>query len=173
MSCNYEPKLTYDDYLKVPELLSLQNCLSEPAHHDELQFIIVHQVYELWFKLMLHEIEEAIRRLERQKIHQATDLLRRVAEIQRIQLAQVKLLETMRPVAGRLPEYVICPVTDARRWSCADACHKGSVKTTAKRTRLVTAVHLFPHSGECGHPASVLASQSGWGNSDRWLWHKL
>lgn len=98
MNNSYKPELTYGDYLKVPELLELQVCLSEPAHHDELQFIIVHQVYELWFKLMLHEIDEALARLSRDDVRTATRLMRRVIEIQRVLLQQIEVLETMRPV---------------------------------------------------------------------------
>ncbi len=93
----YRPALTYGDYLKVPELLQLQVCLSDPPHHDELQFIIVHQVYELWFKLMLHEIDEIIDRLRRDDLKTAVRLMRRVIEIQRVLLQQIEVLETMRP----------------------------------------------------------------------------
>ena len=49
--------LTYGDYLKLPELLSLQQLLSDPPVHDELLFIVVHQAYELWFKQLLFELE--------------------------------------------------------------------------------------------------------------------
>lgn len=97
MSTPYKPELTYGDYLKVPALLDLQVCLSEPAHHDEMQFIIVHQVYELWFKLMLHEIDEVIARLNHDDVRTATRLMRRVIEIQKVLLQQVEVLETMRP----------------------------------------------------------------------------
>ena len=48
---------TYGEYLKVPELLALQQPQSTPPHHDEMLFIIIHQTYELWFKQILHEIE--------------------------------------------------------------------------------------------------------------------
>jgi|SRR5262245_37763452 len=92
-----EPPPTYGGYLKVPELLALQQCLSSPAHHDETLFIIVHQAYELWFKQVLHEIDSAIELLDRDRIGPATRLLRRVVEIQRVLIAQVKVLETMRP----------------------------------------------------------------------------
>ena len=57
--------LTYNDYLKVSELLKLQVPQSEPAHHDELLFIVIHQAYELWFKLILHEMQNAIRYMQR------------------------------------------------------------------------------------------------------------
>src|SRR5438067_6011894 len=49
--------LSYSGYLKLPELLSLQVCQSDPPHHDATLFIIIHQAYELWFKLILHELD--------------------------------------------------------------------------------------------------------------------
>jgi tryptophan 2,3-dioxygenase len=91
------PPLTYGRYLKVPELLGLQNCLSSPPHQDEPLFIIIHQVYELWFKLLLHEIDTAVRRLGEDRVDEATRLLRRVVEVQRLLIHQVRILETMRP----------------------------------------------------------------------------
>lgn len=92
-----EPKPTYGSYLKIPELLGLQTALSDPPHHDETLFIIIHQVYELWFKQILHELDTAIAALRRIDIAEATRLLRRVVEIERILVAQIKVLETMRP----------------------------------------------------------------------------
>jgi len=91
------PTLTYGQYLKVPELLSLQDCLSSPLHHDEPLFIIIHQVYELWFKLLLHETDTAIKLLNADRTSEATRLLRRVVEVQRLLVHQVRILETMRP----------------------------------------------------------------------------
>ena len=92
-----ERPLTYGDYLKVPELLQLQNVLSSPAHHDEPLFIIIHQVYELWFKLILHEVDSAAAHLRADRVGEATRLLRRVVEVQRLLVTQVHILETMRP----------------------------------------------------------------------------
>jgi tryptophan 2,3-dioxygenase len=89
--------LTYGRYLKIPELLSLQQGLSSPPHHDEELFIIIHQVYELWFKLVLHEVDTAARELDADRVHEATRLLRRVVEVQRLLVNQVRILETMRP----------------------------------------------------------------------------
>ena len=89
--------LTYGRYLKVAELLSLQRCLTSPAHHDETLFIIVHQAYELWLKQVLHEIDSAIEHLDHDRVGEGTRLLRRVVEVQRVLIAQVKVLETMRP----------------------------------------------------------------------------
>jgi tryptophan 2,3-dioxygenase len=89
--------LTYGKYLKVPELLSLQQGLSSPPHHDEPLFIIIHQVYELWFKLALHEVDSAVAHLREDRVGEATRLLRRVVEVQRLLINQVRILETMRP----------------------------------------------------------------------------
>ena len=49
-----EPRLTYGCYLKINDLTSLQHLLSDPPQHDEMLFFIIHQVYELWFKELLH-----------------------------------------------------------------------------------------------------------------------
>jgi len=90
-------KLTYGAYLKVPELLSLQQALSDPPHHDETLFIIVHQSYELWFKQILHEVDNAIAHLDADRVPEATRLLRRVVAIQHPLIQMVNVLETMRP----------------------------------------------------------------------------
>jgi tryptophan 2,3-dioxygenase len=91
------PKLTYSSYLKVPEILSLQQRVSEPAHHDEMLFIIVHQVHELWFKQMLHELEAVRAALGADKPLVALKSLKRVHTIQRVLLEQIDVLETMTP----------------------------------------------------------------------------
>jgi tryptophan 2,3-dioxygenase len=92
-----EEKLTYDDYLKVPQLLSLQVPQSAPAEHDELQFIVVHQCYELWFKLVLHTLDAVGAALDRDDAREAARLSRRVVEIQKVLLAQLRVMETMLP----------------------------------------------------------------------------
>src|SRR2546428_4208222 len=97
MSAMPERPLAYGEYLKVPELLELQKMLSSPPHHDEPLFIIIHQVYELWFKLVLHEVDSAAAHLRADRVGEATRLLRRVVEIQRLLVSQVRILETMRP----------------------------------------------------------------------------
>lgn len=92
--------LTYSEYLKVPELLTHQHCLSVPPAHDELQFIVVHQVYELWFKLVRHEID-AIQRLlaagGETELRNAVRLCRRIEAILKVLVLQIHVLETMRP----------------------------------------------------------------------------
>jgi tryptophan 2,3-dioxygenase len=91
-------QLTYGGYLKIRELLSLQQLLSDPPQHDETLFIIIHQVYELWFKQLLHEIDAIIGRLERDDVLGANRALRRCIEIQRVLVSQVAVLETMTPM---------------------------------------------------------------------------
>ena len=93
-----EPKLTYGDYLKVPELLELQQCLADPPSHDELQFIIIHQTYELWFKLVLFELDSIIELMNKDKIRQATWLFHRVHAILKILYQQIHILESMSPM---------------------------------------------------------------------------
>ncbi|MEW6128894.1 MAG: tryptophan 2,3-dioxygenase family protein [Acidobacteriota bacterium] len=93
-----EGQLTYGGYLKVNELLNLQNLLSEPAQHDETLFIIIHQVYELWFKQMLHELDTVVEKFNNGDVLGAIRLIRRCIEIQRVLVSQVAVLETMTPM---------------------------------------------------------------------------
>ena len=90
--------LSYNKYLRVPELIDLQTCLSSPAQHDELLFITIHQAYELWFKQILHEIDAAILMMKEDRAPQAVQALRRVVEIEKLLIAQIHILETMSPV---------------------------------------------------------------------------
>lgn len=90
--------LSYNKYLRVPELIELQTCRSSPAHHDELLFITVHQAYELWFKQILHEIDAAIALMKDDQANQASQALRRIVEIEKLLIAQIHILETMSPV---------------------------------------------------------------------------
>ena len=92
-----ETGLTYGTYLKIPELLSLQQPVADPPRHDETLFILVHQSYELWFKQILHEIDSAIPRIDADDVAEGTRLLDRVVEILRPLISQVRILETMRP----------------------------------------------------------------------------
>ena len=90
-------KLSYTSYLHVDELLSLQNPLSQPAHHDEMLFIIIHQVYELWFKQILHELEAVMRALDEDALLRVSKHFRRIDTIQRLLEQQIDILETMTP----------------------------------------------------------------------------
>src|ERR671910_3528772 len=87
--------LTYAGYLKLPELLSLQQLSSDPPVHDELLFIVVHQAYELWFKQMLFELESVRERLFADDGERARHYLTRVHVIERLLVEQIPVLETM------------------------------------------------------------------------------
>ncbi len=90
-------QLTYGTYLRVAELLDLQHPVSTPPHHDEMLFILIHQVYELWFKQVLHELDAAIVHLDNDNLLHVSKGFRRVRAIQRILESQVDVLETMPP----------------------------------------------------------------------------
>jgi len=90
--------LSYNKYLRVADLIGLQDCLSDPAHHDELLFITIHQTYELWFKQILHEIDAAIRQTNENRAAQASRAMMRVVEIEKILVNQIHILETMTPI---------------------------------------------------------------------------
>jgi tryptophan 2,3-dioxygenase len=88
-------RLSYGSYLKIPELLALQDGQSE--EHDELLFIVAHQVYELWFKVVLHELETARDRIDSDDMFFALHYLKRVHVIEKLLVEQIEVLETMSP----------------------------------------------------------------------------
>lgn len=88
-------RLTYNAYLKVPELLDLQQTLSEPVSHDELLFIIIHQTYELWFKQILHELDATIQWLDEGRKFRVNHALRAVVAIEKVMITQIHILESM------------------------------------------------------------------------------
>ena len=89
------PALTYSSYLALDELLAAQRPRS--GEHDELLFIVIHQVYELWFKQLLHELVHLQARLEAGDTAHALHTLKRVLTILKVVVAQVDVLETMTP----------------------------------------------------------------------------
>jgi len=90
--------LSYNKYLKVPDLIGLQECLSDPLHHDELLFITIHQAYELWFKQILHELDAAVVTINEDRLAAAAQTMRRVVEIEKLLITQIHILETMTPI---------------------------------------------------------------------------
>jgi tryptophan 2,3-dioxygenase len=94
-----KPPLSYNKYLRVPDLINLQDCRSDPAHHDELLFITVHQAYELWFKQILHELDAAIVLLGDDRLTAATRAIRRVVDIEKLLVNQIHILESMTPIS--------------------------------------------------------------------------
>jgi tryptophan 2,3-dioxygenase len=98
MSENFDSALTYTSYLAVDELLKLQRPLSAGPEHDEMLFIIIHQTYELWFKQMIHEFQEAQRALESGDSHYSLAILGRIRTILKVCVTQIDILETMTPL---------------------------------------------------------------------------
>jgi tryptophan 2,3-dioxygenase len=93
-----DPSVTYGSYLAVDELLALQRPRSEGPEHDEMLFIVIHQVYELWFKQVLHEIDHVIALLDARDPYRAQHSLKRILTILKVLVAQLDILETMTPL---------------------------------------------------------------------------
>ena len=92
-------EITYGQYLKVQELLSLQQPVGEPVEHDETLFIIIHQVYELWFKQQIHEGQHLRELLAQGNLENAASTLARMLKILKTMVAQIDVLETMTPIS--------------------------------------------------------------------------
>ncbi len=91
--------LTYASYLELDTLLDLQHPRSEPPEHDEMLFIVIHQTYELWFKLLLHELERAREELTRAQVYGAIHTFKRARTVMKTLVGQVDILETMTPMS--------------------------------------------------------------------------
>jgi tryptophan 2,3-dioxygenase len=91
-------ELTYGSYLKINELLELQQLQSKPEEHDEMLFIIIHQAYELWFKQIMHELDRFGDLLMESNLAAAQKTLKRVTTILKVIVHQVDILETMTPL---------------------------------------------------------------------------
>ncbi len=92
-------ELTYSKYLKLEQLLELQKPLSEPEEHDELLFITIHQVYELWFKQLLHELDKVGRDFVDHRLFAAISTIKRARTIVKTLVGQLDILETMTPMS--------------------------------------------------------------------------
>ena len=84
--------------LQLHTLLNLQRTFQDPPQRDELLFIIIHQVYELWFKEMLHELDYLCRRLDEDQLTGALDTFKRILTILKVLVSQIDVLETMTPI---------------------------------------------------------------------------
>jgi len=92
-------ELTYASYLHLDELLSLQKPRSDPPEHDETLFIIVHQAYELWFKLLLHELDKIKIDFEAGHLYGAIATFKRVRMIMKVMVEQIDIVETLTPMS--------------------------------------------------------------------------
>lgn len=91
--------VTYSSYLQLPKLLELQQPQSAPEEHDELLFIVIHQAYELWFKLLLHEIDRLKRDLTAGELYACIATLKRCCTVMKTLVSQLDILETMTPMS--------------------------------------------------------------------------
>jgi tryptophan 2,3-dioxygenase len=91
--------LTYSSYLKLDQLLDLQKPRSRPPEHDEMLFIIVHQAYELWFKLQMHEFEKINQDFSRNHLYGAIATFKRTRTIMKVMVEQVDIVETLTPMS--------------------------------------------------------------------------
>ena len=98
MAAPEHPAITYSSYLHLDELLACQVPVSEGPEHDEMLFIVIHQVYELWFKVLLHELERLQDRLEMGDRGSALMTMKRILTILKTIVAQIDVLETMTPL---------------------------------------------------------------------------
>ena len=92
-------ELTYSNYLQLEALLKLQTPRSDPPEHDEMLFIVIHQVYELWFRLLLHEIVKLNRDLTAGDLFGAIHTLKRCRTVMKTLVSQLDILETMTPMS--------------------------------------------------------------------------
>ena len=91
-------ELTYESYLKIEPLLALQQPRSQPPEHDEMLFIVIHQVYELWFKQVLHELGRIEQSFAQGDAPAALGTFKRILTILKTLVAQVDVLESMTPI---------------------------------------------------------------------------
>ena len=90
-------RISYGGYLRLDLLLAAQQPISKPVHHDELLFIIQHQVAELWMKLVIHELRAALVHLQADRLGAVQKILARVKQVQRQMFEQWGVLETLTP----------------------------------------------------------------------------
>jgi tryptophan 2,3-dioxygenase len=91
--------LTYASYLQLDALLGLQQPQSSPPEHDELLFLIVHQTYELWFKLLLHEFEKICDDFRAGRLFGAIATFKRTRTIMKTLVEQIDIVETLTPMS--------------------------------------------------------------------------
>ena len=94
---DFKDRMSYAGYLCLDGLLSQQRPLSQPTHHDEMLFIIQHQVSELWIKLLIHELKAAIGYVQQDQLDPCFKILSRAKLIQMQLFEQWAVLETLTP----------------------------------------------------------------------------
>ena len=152
MNQEHDKAITYTSYLKVDELLVLQQPLSDGPEHDELLFITIHQVYELWFKQILHECAALQVTLESGNTHRSLALLGRIRTIMKTCVAQLDILETMTPLQfnsfrGRLSSASGFQSAQFRELEAVLGRRDQAGADATPGTGMAMAAHLVPGSG--------------------------
>jgi len=158
--------ITYISYLKVDELLSLQQPESD-GEHDEMLFIVIHQTYELWFKQMLHEIAEVQKTLESGKSHRSLAILGRVRTIMKTCVGQLDILETMTPLQfntfrGRLQSSSGFQSAQFREFEAVLGRRDQAGAGAEKKTGMGMAEHLIPGSPARARVEDAMQRRSLW-----------
>ncbi|MEY4559565.1 MAG: hypothetical protein RLZ82_580 [Actinomycetota bacterium] len=158
--------ITYISYLKVDELLSLQQPESD-GEHDEMLFIVIHQTYELWFKQMLHEIAEVQKTLEAGKSHRSLAILGRVRTIMKTCVGQLDILETMTPLQfntfrGRLQSSSGFQSAQFREFEAVLGRRDQAGAGADKKSGMGMAEHLIPGSPARTRVEDAMQRRSLW-----------
>ena len=168
-----EKAITYISYLKVDELLELQQPESD-GEHDEMLFIVIHQTYELWFKQILHEIAELQRTLERGDTHRSLAILGRVRTIMKTCVGQLDILETMTPLQfntfrGRLQSSSGFQSAQFRELEAVLGRRDQAGAGADKHTGMGMAEHLIEGSPARARVESAMNRSSLWDSALRYL----
>lgn len=164
---NHDKHVTYTTYLKVDELLQLQQPLSDGPEHDELLFITIHQVYELWFKQILHEIAALQKSLEAGNTHRSLSLLGRVRTIMKTCVSQLDILETMTPLQfnsfrARLSSASGFQSAQFRELEAVLGRRDQAGEDAEKSSGMGMAEHLIPGSTARGRVEAAMSRPSLW-----------
>jgi tryptophan 2,3-dioxygenase len=165
--------ITYISYLKVDELLELQQPESE-GEHDEMLFIVIHQTYELWFKQILHEIAELQRTLDQGDTHRSLAILGRVRTIMKTCVGQLDILETMTPLQfntfrGRLQSASGFQSAQFRELEAVLGRRDQAGAGAEKHTGMGMAEHLIEASPARARVEAAMTRPSLWDSTLRYL----
>jgi tryptophan 2,3-dioxygenase len=170
---SHDKAITYISYLKVDELLELQQPESD-GEHDEMLFIVIHQTYELWFKQILHEIAELQRTLEYGETHRSLAILGRVRTIMKTCVGQLDILETMTPLQfntfrGRLQSASGFQSAQFRELEAVLGRRDQAGAGADKHSGMGMAEHLIEGSPARARVEAAMARASLWDSTLRYL----
>ena len=167
MTTEADKHVSYISYLKVDELLQLQQPLSDGPEHDEMLFIVIHQTYELWFKQMIHELSALQPALEAGDTHRSLALLKRVRTIMKTLVGQVDILETMTPLQfnsfrSRLQSSSGFQSAQFREFEAILGRRDHAGAGADKKSGMGMAEHLIPGSPARARVEQAMARRSLW-----------